>query len=181
MENSFDVGTVLFYIAAVSSALFFIKLCIFSIFGGGTEIEADFSSMTDADTSFGFLSVQSVLAFLMGFGWSGLAVMKYTESVVVVFITAILTGAVFMAVSAYLMSLTKKLNKIVKVDLNELQGSVAKAYTSFAPQGFGQIEVVLNGKLSVIDAKNLSDAEIKSFSSVKVSKIEQNIVYIEQA
>jgi hypothetical protein len=171
--------TVLFTIACISTLLFLIKLGMFMFAGMDSEIDADFSSMEDSDASFNFLSVQSLLAFFMGFGWSGVAAMRqFGLSIGVSFGVAVGTGLFFMFVSALLFRLTKKLNKTVKINLKELEGKPAKTYTAFAPKGKGQIEVTLNKKLTIFDATNNTDCQIASFTTVKVQKVQDDIIYI---
>jgi hypothetical protein len=65
--------------------------------------------------------------------------------------------------------------------MTKAEGSIAKAYTNFEPKGQGQIEITVNGQLSVEEAVNTSDEFIKSFDEVKVIKYENNKLYIEKA
>ena len=85
-----------------------------------------------------------------------------------------------MFVTAYLMFLVKKLEKKVKKDKTTAVGQVGKAYTKFVPQSTGQVEVEINGQLSVVEAKNDSDVEINAFELVKVTKVVDEILYIQK-
>ena len=89
-----------FYNIAVFSTIFFvIKLIIFMMFGGDTEVSADFNTEFDSDPSFNFISVQSILAFLMGFGWMGYAaIVQFAWSNLYAVISAIIVGLIFMFV-----------------------------------------------------------------------------------
>ena len=78
----------------------------------------------------------------------------------------------------WLISVFKKLEHTPKVDLNELVDKTGKAYLKFAPRGAGKIEIELNSKLSVIDAYNDSDVEINVFDLIKVTRVENDNVYI---
>lgn len=175
--------TMVFYnIAIFSTILFVIKLAIFTIFGGDSEVSADFNSEIDTDTSFNFLSVQSLLAFLMGLGWMGYAgLTQFGWSQLVSALAATGVGLLFMLGSAYLMFLVKKLEKNVKKDKTTAIGKTGKAYTNFAPKSNGQIEININEQLMVVDAFNTTDEEIKAFDNVKVVKVENEIMYIEKA
>ncbi len=172
---------VFYNIAVFSTILFAIKLAIFSFFGGDTEVNADFNSEIDTDTSFNFISVQSLLAFLMGFGWMGYAgLVQLGWSNLVSILSAIGVGLVFMFGSAYLMFMVKKLEKTVKKDKTTAIGKTGKAYTDFAPKGNGQIEININEQLTVADAINTTDEEIKAFDSVKVVGVENDVMYVEK-
>ena len=179
MPEFVSIENVLWTIALFSTVLFMLKLVIFAVVGGDMELDIDFDSITEAETSFGFLSVQSILAFFMAFGWCGWASFNYLNIGSKLAITiAIITGLFFMWFSAWLMFNIKKLNKKIVIDINELIGKTGKAYTSFEPKEEGKIEITLNNKLSILDAINLSDEKINSFSEIKVEKIEDKKIYI---
>ena len=55
-----NVLKIYLYIALFATVLFVLKLIIFSIFGGDSEVHADFNSEVDTDASFNFISIQSV-------------------------------------------------------------------------------------------------------------------------
>lgn len=170
----------IFLVLAVFSTIFYIiKMCLFLFLGGDVEVHADFDTLTDCDPSFSFFSVQSVLAFFMGFGWVGLAALtQFKTGNLISLAAAFVVGLIFMFVSAWLMFMIKKLDKNVKIDLNDYVGTVGRAYTAFKPNSSGQIEITINDKLSVLDAVNLSDEEINAFMPVKIEKYENNTIYI---
>lgn len=58
--------SIFYYIAVFSTILFLVKTIIFSIFGGDAEVVSDFTTEFEMETSFDFLSIQSILAFLWG-------------------------------------------------------------------------------------------------------------------
>jgi len=168
------------YIALFSTALFVIKLALFSIVGGDTEVHADFNASIEAETSFDFISIQSILAFLMGFGWLGLTCLKQWHlNTWLTLIFSVLFGLVLMSLSAYLMYCIKKLNKTIKKDKSACVGQMAKTYTNFAPNGIGQIEVDIEGQLTIENAINTTESELKAFSQVKILKYENNTFYVE--
>ena len=169
-----------FYIASFATILFLIKLALYAITGGDAEVHTDVDTNIETDIAFNFISIQSVLAFLMGFGWVGLAGIKqWNMSTLHSALIATAFGLLMMTLSAYLMFCLKKLGKSVKKDYSTCVGKTAKAYTSFAPNGSGQIEIDFNGQLSIENAINSTDKEIKSFSEIKVIKFENNKLYIE--
>ena len=168
-----------FYIACFATLLFVIKLALYSFTGGDSDVDG-VDGGVETDVSFSFFSIQSVLAFLMGFGWLGLAGIKqwHMSNLNSALIAAIF-GFLMMTLSTYLMFCLKKLGKTVQKDDSACVGKMAKAYTSFAPNGSGQVEIDFNGQLSIENAINATDREIKSFSEVKVVKFEDNKLFIE--
>ena len=171
-----------YYIATFATILFVLKLLIFLVAGGDSEVSADFNTETETDTSFSFLSVQSLLAFLMGFGWMGYAALKQFElNQIISFLCAFVVGLIFMFGTAYLMFSVKKLEKHVVKDKTTAIGKIGKAYTNFAPNGNGKIEIEVNEQLTIAEAVNSTDDEIKAFDSIKVIKVENEIMYIEKS
>ncbi len=172
---------VFYYTALISTTLYILKMFIFAVFGGDTEVHTDFNSSFETDQSFDFLSVQSVLAFLMGTGWMGLTALKtWGLKSLWAALIAIVFGLILMTISAYLMFCVRKLNKRVVKDYTKAIGCVGKAYTKFEPKGIGQIEIEINKQLSIEEAENVSDEIIEAFSPVKVIRYENNKLYIEK-
>ena len=171
-----------YYLAWFATILFVIKLIIFSIFGGGdAEVSADFNTETDTDGTFHFISLQTILAFLMGFGWMGYAALKdYGFGQLAAFGSAFGVGLVFLFGSAYLMSLMRKLEKTVKKDKTTALNKIGKAYTDFAPKGSGRVEIEINEQITVADAVNNTEEEINAFDAVKVVKVENELLYVEK-
>lgn len=169
-----------FALAMFSTVLFILKLAIFSFAGSDADLHIHETDVTDP--SFTFLSVQSVLAFLMGFGWIGLAgIREFGLGIKLSSLLALVVGLFFMYLSARLMYQVKKLNSgVTKVDYNVCIDKPGKAYVRFAPNGSGQIQIDLNGRLATLGAINASSEEINSFEQIKVVKVENNILYIEK-
>lgn len=177
-----NVLRIYFYIAVFATVLFALKLAIFTIFGGDSEVHSDFTSETDADISFHFLSIQSILAFLMGFGWMGYTCIHQLgfETQLKPFLISFCVGVIFMFLNAFLMFMVRKLEKNVKADKNTSLNRMGKAYTSFAPNAMGQVEIEISGKLTVENAMNATDETINSFDPVKVVKVIDGLLYIEK-
>lgn len=172
--------SIFYYIAVFSTILFIVKTIIFSIFGGDSEVVSDFTTEFELETSFDFLSVQSVLAFFMGFGWIGLAgISQWHLKLIPATLIAAAFGLVLMFGSAYLMFLIKKLNKRVVKNYAACVGKTAKAYTAFHAESEGQIEVEVNGRLSIEKAFNTTQEEIEAFSEVKITDYKDKF-YIEK-
>ena len=115
----------------------------------------------------------------MGFGWMGYAgLQQFSFNHIVNILSAFSVGLIFMFTTAFLMFLTKKLEKNIKKDKTEAINRTGKAYTNFAPNSNGQIEIEINGQLSIENAFNDSDEEIKAFEMVKVTKVADNLLYI---
>ena len=181
MNFTLDIQSTYTFIAWFATILFVLKLAIFMLTGGDMEVHSDFDGMSDVDTSFSFFSVQSVLAFLMGFGWMGLTALNQIKTgTVASIILSLGAGLLFMTLAAYLMFLVRKLEKRIGVKLEDYIGTEGKAYTDLHPNSEGQIQIVINNKLETLKAINSSNEEIKAFSPIKITKVENNTIYVDR-
>lgn len=181
MFTSENAASICYYIALFSTILFVVKTLIFSFFGGDTEVVSDFTTEFEFETSFDFLSVQSILAFFMGFGWIGVAGLgQWHLKLIPAMLIAVVFGVILMFGSAYLMFLVKKLNKRVVKNYDACVGKIAKAYTAFHPSGEGQIEVEVNGRLSIENAVNDTQDEIEAFAQVRITDYKDELLHIEK-
>lgn len=179
MTDILSLYNIFMFTAIFSTVLYIIKMVVFLIAGGDVEVDSNFDAITETDVSFNFVSLQSILAFFMGFGWSGLAcAVQFQTSYKVAFIIGIVVGFLFMYLSAYLMFSIKKLNKKVICDYTTLTGKEGKAYINISAKKEGQIEIDFNGRLSILEAVNSDDELIEAFCPVKVIKVENNKIYV---
>lgn len=170
-----------FTIAIISTVVFLLKLLLMFV-GGDSGLDGHINDLDpnfEHDTSFTFLSTQSILAFLMCTGWIGLAAKaEWKLDGLLSVVAASVSGFLAMFLMAFLMTQVKKLNKNVKTDIKSCVGTTGKAYTKFFPRGSGQIQITLNGKLQTIDAINNTDEEIASFTQIIVTGIDNSTVLI---
>ncbi len=179
--NLENVWKIYYYVAIFSTILFVLKLIIFTVVGGDSEVSADFNTETDTDCSFNFFSTQSIISFFMGFGWMGYAgLQQFHYNQYINFPIAFGVGLIFMVVSSLLMFATKKLEKNVKKDKKSAIQQVGRAYTSFNAHSMGQVEIEITGQLSVVNAMNDTDESINSFDLVKVVKVVDDLLYVEK-
>ena len=162
---------------AIAMTVFFVaKLVIFSLFGMD-DGDGDITG-TDVDAGFSFISLQSILAFLMGFGWLGYTALKWNFSALISIVFALIGGFILMGISVWLVFMMRKLNSTPKYDLNSLVEKTGTSYTRFDAKGTGKIQIEFNGKLETFDAWNETEEEIESFKNIKVLKIIDNKIFI---
>lgn len=176
-----QLSKVFYYVAWISTVLFILKMIMFSIFGGDSEVSSDFTGSVETETSFDFLSIQSILAFFMGIGWMGTACLnQFKLGIFLSILVAVIFGLVMMFFSAWVMLCIKKLNHQISIDYSKCVGVKGQAYSSFSPHSKGQIQIEFNEKLSIEEAFNDNDYKINSFSKIRVIKYENGLLYIEQ-
>ena len=157
-----------FLMAAVGTILFLIRLVV-GLFGGdGGDFDADVDAGTDA--SFTLFSLLSVMAFVMGTGWMGLACrIDFGLSRAPSAVIAVGFGIVMMLLASGLMALLRKLNRHIEIDPATAIGNTARVYVKLPAKGkgLGQIQVSVSGRLKTVAATS-NGKEIAAFADVKV-------------
>jgi membrane protein implicated in regulation of membrane protease activity len=174
-----------FVLATSATLLFILKMIFFSFLGADADVgDVDVDGgddMAQHNGAFSFVSLQSILAFLMGFGWIGLAgIWEWHLGKITTFLVAFAAGAGCMALSVWLMFQTKKLNNIHENSIYNALSKTGRAYTRFAPSGSGQIQIELNGRISTINAINNKKEEIAAFDAVQVVAIKDHVLYVQK-
>ena len=154
--------------AAVGTLLFLIRL-VFAMFGGdGGDFDADVDAGTDA--SFTLFSLLSVMAFIMGTGWMGLACrLDWGFSRPLSVVIAVGFGVAMMLLASGLMFMTRKLNRTVTYDVETAVGRTARVYMSIPGKGHGQgkVQVSISGRLMTVDAVS-NGPPLEAFADVRV-------------
>jgi hypothetical protein len=80
LELLFGSDALWFSVPALAGTIFFVGRVLLMLFGGGVELHHDAGGFDldhgDSSDAFKVLSLQSIAAFLMGFGWAGLFVVR---------------------------------------------------------------------------------------------------------
>jgi hypothetical protein len=162
-----SLGTALqiFYaIAVATSALLTIQLVLIVL---GIDGEAD---IDDVDAGGGVLSVRTVTAFFTGFGWTGVVALESGLTLPLTLLAATAVGGVFLLGVLMLMRALSGLRYSGTLDYHNAVGSIGSVYLRVPPgmSGPGQVEVIVQGRLRVVQAFTRSERELPNRSRVKV-------------
>lgn len=180
MQEIFSQNPVYLILAIFGTTLYLLKMLLFIISGDGdidsdgVDFEGDFAD--DGGAAFSLVSTQSILAFLMGAGWIGLAAQReWHLNDFASLVAAVLFGSIMMIFSSYITFQIKKFNYIPKTNLKEAIGTSGRAYTNIPAksEGIGQVEVTVGGKQQIMQASSV-DGAIKSFESIKVVEVDDS-------
>jgi hypothetical protein len=161
VEVGYDAAVYL-VMAVVGTLLFLIRLG-FTYFGGSG---ADF----DADSSFTFLSVLSILGFFMGAGWMGLACrLDWGLGRLASSLIAAGFGFAMMMFASWLSYMARRLDRSVEYDMRTAVGRTARVYLTIPEkgQGHGQVEVSVSGRRKVVRAIS-AGPRLEAFTDVKI-------------
>lgn len=141
-------------------------------------------SVDHGDADLKLLSVQGVLAFLMGFGWVGLLVVSSTRTqLVVALAAAVAAGSVCMYAMARVMSAMKRLQSSGNVSAKSAVGGFGTVYVGVPAggEGTGQVTVVIDQKQRTYNAVTAGD-KIARDARVRVIGVQgQNTLMVEPA
>ena len=181
---------------ALGGSLFFLLRVLMMMIGGVGAEDLDVSVDADADmhdvdshsthhteAAFKLFSLNSILAFVMMFGWSGLtASVQFDLGFLTSFLIALVVGSLTMALTAYMFLLMRRfVSEGANFKTSDLVGHTGTVYVRIPAQGKGRVHITLNGILREIDAVAGGDEQIDSFTSVKVSKLlDDNTVFVER-
>jgi hypothetical protein len=160
----------IFYAIGLFSLAVLLLQILLTILGVGHH-DADFSGHGDHDSGIGFLTVRTVTAFFVGFGWTGVIMLNRGYSILAAIVAGAATGTVFLLTTAFLIhNLLRLQSSGGNVDYNNAIGSVGTVYTTIpaAEAGGGQIELMIQGRLMMAEAYTKATWNLKPNSKAKV-------------
>jgi hypothetical protein len=122
----------------------------------------------DSAASFKIFTMQSILAFFMGFGWLGLACrLEWGLGYFLSGSFACLFGASLLLFTAFLMSQVYRLNAVRTRNLYQTLGDGGKVYLTIPEDGKGKVQAVVDGSMKIVDAVSKS-GRIEQFKEVEI-------------
>lgn len=160
----------IFYAIGFFSLAVLVLQVLLTMLGVGHH-DTDFSGHGDHDTGMGLLTVRTITAFFVGFGWTGVIMLNRGYSMVVAIVAGAATGAVFLLTTAFLIhNLLRLQSSGGNVDYNNAVGSVGTVYTTIpaSEAGGGQLELTIQGRLMMAEAYTKASRNLPPNSKAKV-------------
>jgi hypothetical protein len=160
-------------IAAIGSLALLLQLVLMLIgldHGDMAVGDADAGSVGDHPSGLAFLSIRTLIAFAVGFGWAGFAMSRGGASLAPAFGVAFVIGSLFMATIFWIMRSMMRLGCSGSLDYRNAVGQSGSVYVT-VPGGMagpGQVEVLVQGRLCTVQAMTKSSAVLAPRSKVKV-------------
>jgi len=154
-------------LGAVSSLVLFIQMIVILI--GGSDLDFDLGEVGEGGAT-GIFSIRSIGSFFTGFGWTGAMFLQNGHSVGVATLAATLVGSLILAGFLGLMSWLHNFKSDGTVNYKNAVGNVGSVYIPIPPKrkGMGQIQVEVQGRLSVVNAVSDSEEKIENRTAVRV-------------
>ena len=167
---------IVFWLCALVSTVFFVFRVILMLITGGMDVDID-SGHADighhADSSFEKISLNTVTAFLMMFGWMGLACYKqFHLSATISILVALVAGFSCMMITAYFFRQAKKLASAGgEFSLEKTVGQKGRVYQRIPAEGHGKITIAVGDMTHEVDAVSGDHKDIESFETVEVLRV----------
>jgi len=168
--NSLLIEKQIFYAIGLFSLAVLLLQILLTLIGVGHH-DADFSGHGDHDSGMGLLTVRTVTAFFVGFGWTGVIMLNRGHSMTAAILAGTGVGAAFLLTTGFLIrNLLRLQSGGGNVDYNNAVGLVGTIYTTVpaAEAGGGQIELMIQGRLMMAEAYTKSSRNLKPNSKAKV-------------
>ena len=157
-------------IGAVSSLVLFIQMIVILI--GGSDLDFDLGEVGEGGAT-GIFSIRSIGSFFTGFGWTGAMFLQNGHSVGVATLAATLVGSLILAGFLGLMRWLHSFKSDGTVNYKNAVGNVGSVYIPIPAKrkGMGQIQVEVQGRLSVVNAVSDSEEKIENRTAVRVDSL----------
>tara|TARA_B110000116_G_C16729016_1_gene532843 strand:+ start:119 stop:736 length:618 start_codon:yes stop_codon:yes gene_type:complete len=157
-------------IGAVSSLVLFIQMIVILI--GGSDLDFDLGEVGEGGAT-GIFSIRSIGSFFTGFGWTGGMFLQNGHSVGVATLAATLVGSLILAGFLGLMRWLHSFKSDGTVNYKNAVGNVGSVYIPIPAKrkGMGQIQVEVQGRLSVVNAVSDSEEQIENRTAVRVDSL----------
>lgn len=151
-------------------ALLALVLQFILLFFGGLDDATDLGDVGDHGSGLGIFSFRSITAFFLGFGWTGVIVLKDGHSLALAITFGLLVGSILMVSMYLLMRSMMRLQSSSTLDYQNAVGEIATVYVTVPAEGKsgGQVEVMIQGRLSVAEALHKGANAIAPGTKVKV-------------
>jgi hypothetical protein len=180
--QSLSSASQVFWGIAIAASIFQVLMFIGSLF---TSHELDHSADTEMNTAdsgeaLKLLSLRGIVAFLVGFGWTGGLFIAKGLSLLLVLLISIGAGIVFMGVILLIMKLLMSLKADGTLNYENAIGQTGHAYIAVPARraGLGQVEIMVQGRLITAQAVTDHHHAITPQTEVIVTGVESDTLLI---
>lgn len=180
----FDNGAAWFSIPAIVGTVFFTIRIVLLLVGGAADMDLDLDADVsapdhvvdhlDSTHAFQILSIQSVAAFMMGFGWGGLGALRGADGWAwwAVMASAIAGGAVMVWLLGLTLKAVYDLQASGNVAIDAAMGREGEVYCAVPArgEGRGQVRITVQQRQRIYNAVTEGEA-LPTSTRVKVTRV----------
>lgn len=203
----------IFYVLAITSSLVLLVQLIIALFGFGHDAGADVGTDVGGDADVGggadfdgdadlaghdaggghdashagaglrLFTVQTIVSFLVTFGWSGVAFGSSGMPEWLGFILAFIIGTATLFGMAKLMQAMMKLQSSGNIDIENAVGLTGEVYIPVPASegGMGKVNITIQGRYGEYNAITKGPELLKTGLFVKVAEVRGNTLIVEKA
>ncbi|CAN5441062.1 hypothetical protein BH20VER3_BH20VER3_23700 [soil metagenome] len=162
----------IFYAIGLASLAILLLQILLTFVGIDSHHDADLGQ-GDHASGLSFLSVRTITAFFVGFGWAGVIILNHGYSVFAAIIGGMITGLSFLLITALLIHHLLRLQSSGNLDYHNAIGVVGSVYSTIpgGERGGGQIELMLQGSLMMAEAYTRAERDLKPGSKARVIEL----------
>ncbi len=178
--NSLSTELKFFYGIGIISTFTLIVQAVLMMIGGdggdGADVDVDTpdtDGLGEHPSDLNVLSVKTIIAFFMGFGWMGVICLENNYSLELTILLSSTVGLIFLSMIYYLMKSLYGLRDSGNIHYKNAIGHIANVYIPIPPNrsGAGQVELMVQGRVRFVSAFTPSTQKINSNTRVKVVDI----------
>ncbi len=187
--TSLELMQQIFYLVAVLSSAVLIVQFVLNLMGldeddmpGDMGVDLpddapmDLASILDEDidtSGLGIISIRTVLAFFVGFGWSGVILARSDLPGALVVLGAFFVGLCFMGVVYWVMRTIYRFSDIGNIEIVNAVGQTGTVYVPIpaAGEGSGYVQVVVQGRLRELAAVTDEPQALPTGMQISVVKL----------
>ena len=157
-------------LGSVASFVLFIQMLFILIVGG--DVDFDLGEVGEGGGT-GIFSVRSIGSFFVGFGWTGAMLLEKGYSVGVATLGGAIMGSIILSAFLAMMRWMQSLKSDGTIDYKNAIGNIGTVYIPISPRrkGIGQIEVQVQGRLTVVGAVTDDEEKLETRTAVRVKDL----------
>jgi hypothetical protein len=167
--SSISLESEIFYAIGIVALAVLLMQIFLTLIGIDAHHDADLSGGVH-DSGLGLLSVRTITAFFVGFGWGGVIILNHGHSLPMAVLGGFGTGFVFLLTTAFLIRNLLRLQSSGNLNYRNAIGVVGTVYSTIpgAERGGGQLELMIQGRLTMAEAYTKAAHDLKPNSKARV-------------
>ena len=167
--SSISLESEIFYAIGIVALAVLLMQIFLTLIGIDAHHDADLSGGVH-DSGLGLLSVRTITAFFVGFGWGGVIILNHGHSLPMAVLGGFATGFVFLLTTAFLIHNLLRLQSSGNLNYRNAIGVVGTVYSTIpgAERGGGQLELMIQGRLTMAEAYTKAAHDLKPNSKARV-------------
>lgn len=173
--HALDGAGRLFWGIAIAATIVQVLMFAASLLGSSDfDHSPDGADASDATQGVKLISVRAIVAFLVGFGWTGGLLLQKGMAFFPALAIALAAGIVFMMVIFLIMRSMMSLRDDGTLDFRNAVGRSASVYVTVPARrsGHGQVEIEIQGRITTVQAVTSDENPLAPQTAVTVDAVE---------